>query len=116
MCCTGILEGSARGSYFGQGTACKYLGDYCEIYNQRPSTCARYFCAWAQGVVPENMSPLLTGVVISVERDTDDEQYLRAVSTKPFLPEFVSWLNSEAEKIYSYAVYTRVIPINDNRI
>lgn len=78
--CCKVLYGSAYGHEFGNGTACKFLGeDGCKIYKVRPEFCRNYYCAWSQELLPDEMRPDQCGVLVSVENGKEG-QYLRAVS------------------------------------
>lgn len=83
ICCSGALVGEANGHQFGQGKKCHYLvQEKCTIYNDRPETCRKYFCAWSQGIFPEWMKPNQCGVMVSVEGQYPN-QYLKVVELSP---------------------------------
>jgi len=77
-CCTWLI-GDAYGHSFGGGKSCKFLGcNGCEIYETRPETCKRYFCAWTQELIDEDLRPDKSGVLVSVENNNQG-QYLKVV-------------------------------------
>jgi len=94
-CCT-WLQGSAYGYDFGNGKSCKFLCESgCSVHNARPLVCEKYFCAWAQNLLEEEMRPDKCGVLASVE-NAESTQYLRLTSTggeinKDILDYFSEW-------------------------
>lgn len=79
-CCI-IPYGNVYGHEFGNGTPCKFLGECgCNVYKARPDFCKKYYCAWAQELLPIEMKPNECGVLVSVENG-ENGQFLRAVST-----------------------------------
>ena len=79
ICCSGTLIGDAFGHPFGNGKKCHYLVENkCTVYNDRPSTCKKYQCAWSQGLLPEHMRPDRCGVIVSVEGNPP-HQYLKSI-------------------------------------
>lgn len=40
----------------------------CKIYDQRPSECAQYTCAWIDGHLPDEMKPCDSGILLEVAR------------------------------------------------
>ena len=113
-CCSGKLRGNTRGKYFGEGVPCAYLkSEGCSIYDERPSQCRTYYCAWAQELFPLWMKPNESGVLISVERDRDGRQYLKVVSGE-LTTEVEKELKDFCNHHRTYAINTvsnRVIPI-----
>jgi len=83
-CCNGNLIGNAHGNNFGQGKKCLFLVDkLCTIYENRPDTCKKFQCAWSQKLFDdENMRPDKSGLLISVEYDSDNKQFLKVIQTK----------------------------------
>lgn len=78
-CCI-LPYGEAYGHPFGNGTPCKFLGECgCKIYKVRPEFCRKYYCAWAQELLPEEMRPDKCKVLVSVENG-EDGQFLRIVN------------------------------------
>lgn len=79
-CCTGKLDGNAYGNSFNIEKPCVFLVEKkCCIYKTRPDTCARYQCAWSQGILPESMRPDICGYIVSVEIK-NNKQFLKIVS------------------------------------
>lgn len=79
--CCEVLLGNTYGYLFGNETPCKFLGDCgCKIYRARPEFCRKYYCAWAQELLPEDMRPDKCNVLVSVENG-EKGQYLRVMST-----------------------------------
>lgn len=78
-CCAGVLVGSAYGNKFGaKYGSCSFLVDKeCSIYKDRPETCKSFQCAWTQHLFSEeDMRPDKSGLMVSVETDKDNKQYL----------------------------------------
>ena len=46
---------------------CRFLNNGCSIHPNRPAQCKRYYCFWAQGILPEWMFPKDIGVMVSVK-------------------------------------------------
>jgi hypothetical protein len=83
-CCDGNLIGEAYGHQFGNKTPCHYLiDDKCSIYSDRPSCCQQYFCLWAQAIIPENMRPDKSKMLVSVEIDDAGKKFLKVVLIEP---------------------------------
>jgi Fe-S-cluster containining protein len=78
-CCSWLI-GNAFGWEFGCGKSCKFLEDNkCGVHKARPEVCRNYQCAWSQYLLPEEMRPDKSGVLVSVEMN-EREQYLKAIS------------------------------------
>lgn len=109
-CCDGHLAGEAYGHQFYPGTPCHFLIEKkCSIYENRPSVCQKYFCAWTQGLFPEWMSPIKVGFIISVEYNTQGQQYFKVIPmkgeiTKSFIETLDSWTKQ-------YDSYYLIIPL-----
>lgn len=85
-CCDGFLIGNSHGNKFGNGKPCVFLVEkQCTIYNDRPKSCQNYQCAWTQGLFPDWMKPNQCGVMISVEINNDNKQFLRAIELKELI-------------------------------
>jgi Fe-S-cluster containining protein len=86
-CCEGHIRGNSYGNLFGYHKPCVFLVDKaCSIYKDRPNTCKAFQCAWSQGLFPEWMKPNLTGIIISVETNSEyNKQYLRATEISPIV-------------------------------
>jgi len=110
-CCEGLLTGSARGSWFGNLTPCKYLNDTCTIYSERPGLCRRFFCAWAQELLPEWMKPNNINVIVSVEKDNKGNQYLNAVSAVNIPSNITEEINTFVTKNNTYYKISKIIPL-----
>lgn len=77
-CCTWLI-GDAYGWEFGNGKSCKFLCESgCSVHKARPKTCEKYFCAWAQELIDEDLRPDICGVLVSVENN-ENGQYLKAI-------------------------------------
>lgn len=111
LCCKGYLQGTTRGSWFGNLKPCKYLDTGCIIYNDRPSQCRNYFCAWVQGLFPEWMRPDKISIVISVENDAMGKQFLKVSHTKPIDEEVLKEINNFVNENNTYFQTVRIIPI-----
>lgn len=78
--CCEIPYGNVYGHEFGGGVSCKFVEECgCKIYQVRPEFCRKYYCAWAQELLSEEMRPDKCEVLVSVETGKDG-QYLRAIS------------------------------------
>lgn len=104
ICCSGFLQGSAYGHDFGNGKKCYFLNSGCDIYQNRPKLCHKYFCAWKQNLFPEWMQPNKCGVLISVENN-GDKQFLKAISINEPSQEVINELEkfslqNECEIVY----------------
>lgn len=77
-CCQGWVQGDAYGCKFGKGKQCLFLLDKCSIYHFRPQTCQKFYCGWAQELVPEWMRPDQCKVLISIE-NWSGGQFLRCM-------------------------------------
>ena len=67
-CCEGWLSAVIKGNKMYPGRPCFFLAsDKCTNYEERPSTCKAYECAWKveQSIFPEWMRPDLVGVIIT---------------------------------------------------
>lgn len=85
-CCNGNLELEVHGNYVGKSKPCPFLGENnCGIYEKRPNTCASYQCAWTQYILPETMRPDQCGVLVSVEFDQNQKQFLRVIELREFI-------------------------------
>lgn len=83
VCCEGHLIGKAHSNYFGQGRKCVFLvKKECTVYQDRPDTCRKYQCAWSQRLVPDWMRPDQSGVMISVQVNSQGQQYLKAIEIR----------------------------------
>lgn len=77
-CCT-WLSGEAHGYKFGNGKSCKFLcSSGCSIYEDRPSVCKTYYCAWSQELIDEKYKPNKCGFIISVEWE-NNKQFLKVI-------------------------------------
>lgn len=112
-CCSGLLIGSARGSFFGNLIPCKFLENECTIYSDRPETCRRYYCAWAQELLPEWTRPDKTGVIVSVET-RKGFQYLNVISKADIKPDLLSEINKFTTENNTFFKITKVIPIGSS--
>jgi Fe-S-cluster containining protein len=112
-CCSGLLQGNVRGKFFGNGNACHYLtnDDICSIYRDRPSVCRNFYCAWAQELLPDHLSPKETGILTSVETDGSGKQYLKVVTKSQVSNEYIEAINTFCDTNNTYYVIARVIPI-----
>lgn len=85
-CCEGFLVSTSYGNQFGNGISCKFLcNKECAIYETRPQVCKNYQCAWSQGIIPNWLKPNKVGVLISVQENNENKQYLKVVEMKPVI-------------------------------
>lgn len=83
-CCEGHLIGTAHGNKYGNHKPCVFLvSGLCSIYQQRPTSCHNYQCAWSQHLLPQKMRPDQCGVLVSVETNAETgQQYLKAIEIR----------------------------------
>ena len=66
LCCR-WLNHEVYGQQVSPNNPCRFIKNGCSIHPNRPAQCKRYFCMWAQGVLPEWMYPKDIGVIVSVK-------------------------------------------------
>ena len=66
LCCKYLIH-DVYGQRVSPDNPCRFLKNGCSIHPNRPHQCKRYFCMWAQGVLPEWMYPKDIGVMVSVK-------------------------------------------------
>lgn len=110
-CCTGILRGNVRGKYFGELNPCYFLDKQCTIYEERPSQCRHYYCAWAQELLSEPLRPDNCNAIVSVEIDHKNKQYLKILYSKDCPKELLEEVEEFCKKNNTYFTINRVIPI-----
>ena len=66
LCCK-YLTHEVYGQLVSPNNPCRFIKNGCSIHPNRPAQCKRYFCMWAQGVLPEWMYPKDIGVIVSVK-------------------------------------------------
>jgi len=68
-----------------QGVWCSHCdkGKGCKIYETRPEACQKFDCAWLAGVVPEDLKPNETHVVLT---QTSDQRLIQ-VNVDPVYPD-----------------------------
>ena len=66
LCCK-WLSHDVYGQQVSPNNPCRFIKNGCSIHPNRPAQCKRYFCMWAQGVLPEWMYPKDIGVMVSVK-------------------------------------------------
>ena len=66
LCCK-WLSHDVYGQLVSPNNPCRFIKNGCSIHKNRPAQCKRYFCMWAQGVLPEWMYPKDIGVMVSVK-------------------------------------------------
>lgn len=113
-CCQGYLIGTARGSWFGNLKPCKYLEDKCTIYQDRPSQCRNYYCAWKQGILPVWMKPDKINAVISVNNDENKKQFLNVMYTGELDSDVIFELNKFCTENSTYFKLLKIIPIESS--
>jgi hypothetical protein len=104
-CCSGSLIGTAFGNRFNIERPCVFLVEHeCTMYNIRPDACRKYQCAWSQGLFPDWMKPLESGVLVSIE--VVGYQYLRVMnlSNKPINKRVIEFLDKWTKENNTYYV------------
>ena len=106
LCCEGWLIGNAYGNPFHINRPCVFLcNKTCVIYENRPPVCIKYHCGWLQGLFPDWMKPTLSKVIVSIERDTDDNKYLKVIPTEQHIdPEVFEFLDSWTKENNTYYI------------
>ena len=66
LCCR-WLSHNVYGQQITLDSPCRFLNKGCSIHLNRPAQCKRYYCFWAQGLLPEWMFPKDIGVIVSVK-------------------------------------------------
>ena len=66
LCCKWLFH-DVYGQQVSPKNPCRFIKNGCSIHPNRPAQCKRYFCMWAQGVLPEWMYPKDIGVMVSVK-------------------------------------------------
>ena len=66
LCCR-WLSHDVYGQLVSPNNPCRFIKNGCSIHKNRPAQCKRYFCMWAQGVLPEWMYPKDIGAMVSVK-------------------------------------------------
>ncbi len=66
LCCR-WLSHEVYGQQVSINNPCRFIKNGCSIHPNRPPQCKRYFCMWAQGVLPEWMYPKDIGIMVSVK-------------------------------------------------
>ena len=66
LCCR-WLSHDVYGQLVSPNNPCRFIKNGCSIHPNTPAQCKRYFCMWAQGVLPEWMYPKDIGVIVSVK-------------------------------------------------
>lgn len=100
-CCEGWLIGNSYGNNFYPGKACVFLCDKnCTIYSNRPTVCSKYQCAWSQGLFEDWLKPTESNVIISVEIDSNNKQFLKVIETgvsiRPDILEYIdAWVKQK---------------------
>lgn len=103
-CCQGHLSGESYGHKFYPGRPCFYLKKVCSIYEYRPDGCKNYYCAWVQGLFSEQLNPILSKIIVSVEFDENNKQFLKVVpmTNDPVSQEVITELEEFVTKNQTY--------------
>ena len=91
LCCR-WLSHNVYGQQITLDSPCRFLNNGCSIHPNRPAQCKRYFCMWAQGVLPEWMFPKDIGIIVSV-KNWPYGQWLEVIEAgKPITDEILAEL------------------------
>ena len=91
LCCR-WLSHKVYGQQITLDSPCRFLNNGCSIHPNRPAQCKRYFCMWAQGVLPEWMFPKDIGIIVSV-KNWPYGQWLEVIEAgKPITDEILAEL------------------------
>ena len=91
LCCK-WLSHNVYGQQITLDSPCRFLNNGCSIHPNRPAQCKRYFCMWAQGVLPEWMFPKDIGIIVSV-KNWPYGQWLEVIEAgKPITDEILAEL------------------------
>ena len=77
LCCK-WLSHDVYGQQVSPNNPCRFIKNGCSIHPNRPAQCKRYYCMWAQGVLPEWIYPKDTGIMVSV-KNWPQGQWLEAI-------------------------------------
>ena len=77
LCCR-WLSHDVYGQLVSPNNPSRFIKNGCSIHPNRPAQCKRYYCMWAQGVLPEWMYPKDTGIMVTV-KDWPQGQWLEVV-------------------------------------
>ena len=77
LCCR-WLSHDVYGQLVSPNNPCRFIKNGCSIHPNRPAQCKRYYCMWAQGVLPEWMYPNDIGIMVSV-KDWPQGKWLEVV-------------------------------------
>jgi Fe-S-cluster containining protein len=107
-CCSGQLIGDIYGFEMGCGKKCAFLiKEHCSIYDNRPKVCRDYQCAWTQNLFGEDMRPDKIGLMVSVEKN-ENEQYFKVIEVWENVPqESYDRINFYAELYKTKCVYVK---------
>ena len=73
------MSAEVYGHSFNKGTSCHFLGNGCTIYEDRPSVCRNYRCAWLadqEHFIPEWIKPSLSGIIITRRHWGKNKEYI----------------------------------------
>ena len=91
LCCK-WLSHDVYGQQVSVNNPCRFIKNGCSIHPNRPAQCKRYFCMWAQGVLPEWMFPKDIGIIVSV-KNWPYGQWLEVIEAgKPITDEILAEL------------------------
>jgi Fe-S-cluster containining protein len=107
-CCTWLI-GDAYGHPFGGGKSCKFLCESgCSVHKARPKVCEKYFCAWAQELIDEDLRPDKCGALVSVENN-ENGQYLKVleIGDKEINKNIIDYFNDWSEKMNTPVIFVK---------
>lgn len=105
--CCSWLVGDAFGWKFGCGQTCRFLEEGgCGVHKARPESCRNYQCAWSQYLLPEEMRPDKSNVLVSVEQN-NGVQYLKvmAINSKQISDEVRQYLQDWSSKMNTPVIF-----------
>jgi Fe-S-cluster containining protein len=115
-CCDGFLNHEVYGRKLGNGIPCYYLVEKkCTIYKDRPRICSSYQCAWSQHLLPEWMRPDKSGLLVNVEIDKNEKQFLKVIEMREIIEydiyNEIEKFTKQNDTYWVKVPYKKVIPI-----
>jgi Fe-S-cluster containining protein len=105
-CCSWLI-GDAFEWKFGCGKSCRFLEEGgCGVHKARPEVCRNYQCAWSQHLLPEEMRPDKSNVLVSVEQN-ENGQYLKVlrINNKEIKNEIKQYLQEWSERMNTPVIF-----------
>ncbi len=105
-CCSWLVA-NIYGWEIGGGKSCKFLEcNGCGVHNARAEVCRNYQCAWTQHLLPEEMRPDKSNIIVSVENNPNG-QHLKVlpINNKEIKPEVKQYLQKWSESMNTPVIF-----------